>query len=183
MIVRRFRPWNWLTHETDARNLPVRQTDQRYGVSPLEDLHSELDRMLDRAFQGFWPGRGTPPAQREAAPQGFLKPRLDVSVTDAEYAVSVELPGVSEKDVSIEVEDHALVISGEKKNENEAKDAEKGWYRVERSYGSFRRMLALPEDANAEGIKAAYKDGILKISIPRVEPKPNEKKRIEISTE
>ena len=69
-------------------------------------------------------------------------------VTDKEYSITVEVPGVSEKDVKIEIVDNTMTIKGEKKQEKEEK--EKDYYRVERSHGSFQRLLSLPEDANQD---------------------------------
>jgi HSP20 family protein len=95
----------------------------------------------------------------------MLKPTLDLSATDKKYTISVEIPGVDEKDVKLEIANDTLTIRGEKKQENEEKD--KNYYRVERSYGSFQRVLSLPEDADQAGVKATFKRGILFISMPR----------------
>jgi HSP20 family protein len=103
---------------------------------------------------------------------------LDVGATDKEYTISVELPGVDPKDVKLELSGDTLKISGEKKQETEHK--EKDYYRIERSYGSFQRVLSLPEDADGDAITAEYKNGVMKIAIPRRQADAKDTKRIEI---
>lgn len=83
----------------------------------------------------------------------WFEPMLDVAANDREYTISVELPGVCEKDAQLEFSHDTLVIKGEKKQEKEEKD--KNFYRMERSYGSLQRVLSMPEDAEQEGIAAA----------------------------
>ncbi len=109
------------------------------------------------------------------------KPTLDIAASDEEYTISVELPGVDEKDVHLELLDETLVIKGEKKHEKEEK--EKNYYQMERSYGSFQRVLSLPEDAEQDGIGAAYKRGILTITIPRKAKAATKSKQIAINKE
>ncbi len=111
---------------------------------------------------------------------GFL-PRMDLSATEKAYAVTLEVPGVNEEDVKLEVRDDTLIISGEKKRETREEDA--GFYRMERSYGSFQRSLALPEDAEISGITATRKDGVLSVNIPRKAPETPTSRKIEISKE
>ena len=112
-----------------------------------------------------------------AAPAAF-KPRIDVSETDKALAISAELPGLDEKDVKVELEDEVLTISGEKKAESATKD--KGWYRAERSYGAFRRVIPLPTDVEAEKAKAVFKRGVLSIELPRKEEATQKKRTLEI---
>lgn len=137
-------------------------------------------------FDGFFRGFGLPSMGigRELAPLAqseWLKPTLDVAANDKEYIISIELPGVDEKDVHLELSADTLVIKGEKKQEREEKD--KNYYRMERSYGSFQRVLSLPEDAEQDGIDAAYKHGILTITIPRKAGPKKESKHIAIKSE
>ena len=108
-------------------------------------------------------------------------PRLDVSSDEKAYSVTAELPGVRPDDVKIEVRDNALIIHGEKKNEHT--EEKKDYYLSERSYGSFERVLTLPEDAVVDEIKATHKDGVLSIAIPRKEPDKPHSKTIEIAKE
>jgi HSP20 family protein len=92
----------------------------------------------------------------------------------------VELPGVNPGDISIEVRDNTLIIQGEKKSEHTEENKKNGYYQTERTYGSFRRVIELPDDAAEEAISASNKDGVLKIAIPRKEKSAAESRKIEI---
>jgi HSP20 family protein len=105
----------------------------------------------------------TAPAQRSAR----LAPAVDVSEDDKGYSITVELAGVKKDDVTVEVHENVLSIRGEKKSEREEKKDKTHW--VERSYGSFSRSFTLPPAAVAEELKAAFKDGVLTIEIPKKE--------------
>lgn len=100
-----------------------------------------------------------------STPQAAFNPRIDLAETETALTVSAELPGLDEKDVTVELEDEVLTISGEKKAATETK--EKGWYRTERHYGSFRRVIPLPTDVEADKAKAVFKRGVLSIEIPK----------------
>ena len=103
---------------------------------------------------------------------------MDIGATDKEYSIAVEIPGVSEKDIKVEISNNTMTIRGEKKQEKEEKS--QNFYRVERSYGAFQRVLNLPEDANQEDIKAVFSKGILTIKLPRISSVASEVKRVEI---
>lgn len=182
-------PTNWFSHEEkSADNLPVdRKRQGAYAPPPLETVHSEIDRVFDSFFNGmkpyftaFEPWENNRDIARPVSGPRLLKPCLDVKAAEREYTISVELPGVEEKDISIEMENDALIISGEKRSEVTSEDEAKGYYRMERSYGSFRRILAVPDDAEVDKIAATFKDGVLNVTIPRKEVK--EKKRIAINS-
>ncbi|MCG3822563.1 Hsp20 family protein [Escherichia coli] len=112
---------------------------------------SEIDRWIND--QIHWPG--------------LLKPALDIQETDKQYKISLEVPGVEEKDIHITLDNDVLLVRGEKRQEQESKDG--GFHRVERSYGSFQRALNLPTDANQDTIKAAFKNGVLTITMEKRE--------------
>lgn len=181
MDISRLNPWNWFKNEEDQeKNVPVRRS-QQYRSTPVEQLHSEIDRLFDSAFRGFWPAWAAGyPAPHGAEDSASVKPKLDVTGSDTVYTVTVELPGVDEKDVKLELRDRALIISGEKKHEHEEGSPGMGYYRMERSYGMFQRVLALPDDADADDIKATHKDGVLTITIPRHDLPKGESRVIEI---
>jgi HSP20 family protein len=98
----------------------------------------------------------------------WLKPASAASSDCNAYSISMELPGVSEDDVELSINSGALIVRGEKKTETEKKGAT--WYFSERQYGAFSRTFQLPEDADAANTSATMKDGVLKITVPRVEP-------------
>ncbi|MGV8073791.1 MAG: Hsp20/alpha crystallin family protein [Syntrophobacteraceae bacterium] len=183
MDMKKLAPWNWFKKEEEHRPaaLPVHHTGQLRHYEPFAQFHQEIDRMFDNFFRGFGlpsSGFGT---EFTSLPQAeWLKPTLDIAAGDKEYTICVELPGVDEKDVQLELSEDTLVIKGEKKQEKEEK--EKNFYRMERSYGSFQRVLSLPEDAEHEGIGAAYKNGILTITIPRKAGPKKESRQISVKS-
>ena len=101
---------------------------------------------------------------------------MDLVEGNDHFLLKADLPGLGEDDVSIEVQDNVLTISGERKAETERK--EKGWYRLERSFGRFSRSLTLPEGVNADAISAKFDKGVLEVSIPK--PEQRKPRRITI---
>ncbi len=181
MNIKKLAPWNWFKkEEEDAGNtVPVQRKtvmDQGYALSnPIQQFHREIDRLFDQMLRGF--GFSPFGFDRPLLPRmadGMLKPTLDLGATDKEYTITIEIPGVDEKDVKLEIVNDTLTIRGEKKQEKEEKD--KNYYRMERSYGSFQRVLSLPEDVDQENIEAIFKKGVLTVTLPRkAVPKANVK--------
>jgi HSP20 family protein len=140
--------------------------------NPFRELETFSDRMKS-FFEDF-------PTSINLDASSNFNPRIDISDDEKTVFVNVELPGVDKKDVKISVqENNILTIKGEKKTE--IKDEKKNFYRVERTYGSFCRTMALPVDVNAEKTKAKYENGILTIELPKLEPTPKSEKLIEIN--
>ena len=135
---------------------------------PFRDVISFRDE-FDRLFDGFFgrlPARGT---RRE----GTWMPPVDFEETGNEFIVRAEIAGLKKEDVKVSISGDRLHISGERRKENEEKG--KTFHRVERSYGRFERVLVLPAEVDTAGIKAAYEDGILNITLPKSEKvKPKE---------
>jgi HSP20 family protein len=96
-------------------------------------------------------------------------PAMDLVEADDHFLLKADLPGLGEDDVSIEIRDHALTISGERKSEHE--ERERGWYRLERSFGQFSRSLTLPEGVNPDGVEAQFDRGVLTVRVPKPEQK------------
>lgn len=153
-----------MTKQTKA---PVaKQTDVK-PIFPLSRLHDEIDHLF-RSFQSdfkfpefFGDGR-----------EDFFRPSVDAHETENELQITIELPGVDEKDISVEAQDGTLTISGEKKSDSEVK--EEAYYRQERTYGSFSRSMSLPVGVDEEKIAADFSDGVLKITVPK--PAKSERK-------
>ena len=95
------------------------------------------------------------------------RPAVDIYEEENGVALKAELPGIDKKDISIDVKDGVLTLSGERTVENETE--EKNYYRRERTYGKFQRLFTLPEGVSAEDITADFKDGVLKVHIPKAE--------------
>jgi HSP20 family protein len=184
MDIKQLAPWNWFKKENEQsrHTVPVKYSNKssnRYSPESFGGLHNEMDRLLDDFFNGLAVLPFRPRSfMREGISGDLLKPSLDLGATEKEYTVSIEIPGVSEKDVSIELVHDSLIIRGEKKQRKEEK--RKNFYRLERSYGSFQRTLSLPEDVNRENIKADFKNGVLNITIPRLAIPENKVKQIQI---
>lgn len=163
MNLQKFSPWNWFKSEgVDAPAAPTPTEPRRGELSPLLGMHQELDRWMDGVMRQF----GMPALEsRFGDMPTMLRPQLDIAERDDEYLISVEVPGVEEKDISLTLDEHRLVIEGEKRQESASGDDR--YQRVERAYGSFRRVLDLPADAQAEEIKASFTNGVLQVSVPR----------------
>jgi HSP20 family protein len=123
--------------------------------SPFSQLRREMDRLFEDFFRAPFPGGGW------SGMAGW--PSVEVTETDSEVRVTAELPGLSDKDVELTVQDGMLTIRGEKKSENE--DRDRGW--SERYYGRFERRIALPDGADEEHCDATFRDGLLTVRIPR----------------
>ena len=131
-------------------------------VRELSSLQSEMNRLFNTFFDTPNTGNG-----------GNVRrwvPSMDLAETDTHFILRADLPGVTEEDVSIELEDNVLTVAGERKAEHEEKKED--FYRVERSFGQFRRSLTLPEVIDPEGIAATFDKGVLEVRIP----KPEERK-------
>ena len=193
MNLQKLMPWNWFKHEEnqprDSGQIPVAREQKSAGEGdsfypggirsmahhpvihhPILKLHQEIDRLFDSAFSNF----GFPSAQRWLASplsdwsnERWLHPNIDVAGDNTKYEITLDLPGLTEKDVEVEVRGDTLVIKGEKQENLDNKD--KKFYRVERRYDAFQRTLSLPDDAAADAITATLKNGVLTLDIPRRE--------------
>ena len=124
-------------------------------MSPFALMRRFTDEM-DRVFEGRGRESGGQRAQ--------WSPAVEVTERDGKLEVVADLPGIKENDVKVEVTDEGLVIQGERKQEHE--ERREGYYRSERSYGQFYRVIPLPEDANVDQARAEFHNGELRISIP-----------------
>jgi HSP20 family protein len=106
-------------------------------------------------------------------------PAMDLSEADDHFVLRADLPGLGEDDVSIEIQDNTLTISGERKSEHE--ERKRGRYRVERSFGRFSRSLTLPEGVDADAISAEFEKGVLEVRIPK--PEERKPRRVAIKAE
>jgi HSP20 family protein len=104
------------------------------------------------------------PTVQNAGTRRWL-PATDLVESDTHYVLRADLPGVSEADINVELDHNVLTISGERKSEHE--DRKPGYYRVERTSGSFRRSVRLPEGVDGEAITATFERGVLEVSVPK----------------
>lgn len=130
-----------------------------------------LQRDIGRVFDDFW-SRMDRPFGLPSGVFGGGWPTADVSESDKAIEVTVELPGMDEKDIDVSVTEDILTIRGEKKSETEKK--EKGYYLSERSFGSFHRSIPLPASVDTSKVDAQFKKGVLTITLPKT-PEAQEK--------
>ncbi|RUM88452.1 MAG: Hsp20/alpha crystallin family protein [Thermodesulfatator sp.] len=124
---------------------------------PLQELRREIDRLWEEFF-----GRARVPERWEG---WEWAPAVDVSETDEAVVVRADVPGLDPEDLEITLSGNTLVIKGEKKKEEE--ERRENFYRVERVYGSFLRTVDLPAEVEADKVEATYKNGVLKIVLPK----------------
>jgi HSP20 family protein len=131
-------------------------------------MDEEFEELMERLFRSE-EGRMTPA-------EGWFTPRVDLTETEGQYEVKVDLPGLKPEEVKVELRNGDLWITGERKEEQEEKG--KTYHRVERRHGEFRRVLPLPAEVAEERIEAKVENGVLTVTVPKTEPiKP---KRIEV---
>jgi HSP20 family protein len=142
---------------------PFGATERWEPFRNLTDIQSEVNRLFDTFV-----GRSTGPAA-----SGRWLPAVDMHETKDNLVLTVELPGVREKDISVSITADLLSIKGERRWEDEAKDQK--FLHVERAYGQFERLVQLPIAVQADKVKATYRDGVLDIALPKAEElKPRE---------
>jgi HSP20 family protein len=166
MTVRDLIPWR-----RGEKQVPVKRETRE----PIYGLHRRINRLFDDFFNDF-----------SLAPfdafdeMGAFQPRMDIRESDKEIKVSAELPGMDEKDIEVSLAHNQLTISGEKKESTEDKGT--SYYRIERSYGSFRRTLPLPDEVEADKVEATFKNGVLTITLPKTPEAQKHTKRISVRT-
>jgi HSP20 family protein len=153
-----------------ARELTIwRPFGEMAPFRDFERMRRDMDRLWDSFFE-----RGT--LRGEEA--GEWLPSLDVAETKNEIVVKAEVPGLEPKDIDISVSDGLLTIKGEKKQEREEK--EENYHLVERSYGTFTRSIRLPNEVQSDKINASYKNGVLKVVLPKSEEAKKKEVKIKV---
>ncbi|QOY53843.1 Hsp20/alpha crystallin family protein [Candidatus Sulfurimonas marisnigri] len=173
-------PWNWFKKEEEEKGhiVPVKiEEDVHLFPASIHELQTEFDGFLDSVKRTI----GSKWINNPLIRTDLFKPSLDVASDGKEYSIKVELPGMDKNNISIECTNNILKIKGEKHQEKEEK--KKDYYRIERSYGSFERILDIPDDADSTNITSSYKDGVLSVVIPRKVLPKKETRRIEITSE
>jgi HSP20 family protein len=133
-------------------------------------LQNEMNRLFNTVFDTPGPSGGNGGTMRR------WMPAMDLVESGAHFVLRADLPGLSEEDVKIELEDTTLTISGERKPEHESND--EGYYRLERAFGPFSRTLQLPRGIDPESVSARFDRGVLEVRVPK--PEERKPRRIEI---
>jgi HSP20 family protein len=137
----------------------------------LATIQSEVNRLFNTVFEPANGTSGSPTAYRRWIPP------MDLVEGDEEFVLRADLPGVNEEDVNIELDDNVLTISGQRKAEHE--ERKQGYYRLERSSGSFSRSLTLPDGVDADSVKASFDNGVLEVRVPK--PEQRKPRKVTIS--
>jgi HSP20 family protein len=149
-----------------ARNpmTPFRPGGGMFPGDPFLSLHREMNRLFDDVFRGT-----SLPTASGSQGQGdvgtFVNASMNVSETDKEIRITAELPGVTEQDIDVSLDDDVLTIRGEKKFER--KDDKENFHFVERSYGTFQRSLRLPFPVDPDQVQASFENGVLTVTVPK----------------
>jgi HSP20 family protein len=137
----------------------------------LSSLQNEMNRLFGTVFDAPAGGAGNGGTLRR------WMPAMDLLETADHFVLRADLPGMTQDDVNIELEESTLTVSGERKSEHE--ERQEGFYRVERAFGSFSRSLTLPQGVDPEAVTASFDNGVLEIRIPK--PEERKPRRISIS--
>ena len=149
-----------------ARNpmVPFRPGGGMFPSDPFLSLHREMNRLFDDVLRG-----AALPAAAGSQGQGevgtFVNASMNVSETDKELRITAELPGVTEQDIDVSLDDDVLTIRGEKKLERN--DEKENFHFVERSFGTFQRSLRLPYAVDPEQVRASFENGVLTVTVPK----------------
>lgn len=158
-------PRNWFRNKNSAKT-----------NSTMYPIVKEMSNFIDRFNEEFDKGGFASTIDMDQ-----LDMKLDLVETDNKVIVSVEVPGLSPNDINVSVKDNHLIISGEKKEEKH--DNVKGWYHMERSYGSFYRTINLDFVPDENSLEAHLKNGVLKIEIPKTTVNSKDIKKIKVNTD
>jgi HSP20 family protein len=150
---------------------PLRKNnDSWYPFSDIQNLHNEMNRLFDFTFPR--------PDAQDALLGGDWLPAIDVHNTKDNIVIKADLPGLTKDDINVNVQDDLLTISGEKKRESEIK--EEDYLRSERYYGAFHRALRLPAHVDGTKVDASFKDGVLKLTLPKKEESKPKQIKIDV---
>jgi HSP20 family protein len=151
-------PWNWFKDDKASKR-EKKQLDR----NPLVALQREVDSIFDRFFENFDMSSPFPEKESRSSNAAHLYPKMDISETDKSYKVSIELPGVERKDIQISVTNNRLTVRGNKSHQQE--ESKENFHKIERVYGSFERIISLPDNVSEDNIIAELRDGVLCIEL------------------
>jgi len=151
-----------------TKNLLVKHNEESH---PLMRLQRDMNRIFDRFFDDFRPS-----VFDAGALSSF--PKVDIKETKKEIQVTAELPGMEANDIDISISDDVLTLRGEKSQESKSEGED--YYHMERAYGLFHRSVALPNEVESDNVKAEFKNGVLKLLMPKKPAAQRKAKKIEI---
>jgi HSP20 family protein len=167
-------PWNW-----GKKNLPIRKENDSPGEhTSYLSLQQDMNRAFENFFRTFDTGMMLPFSDLS---EGIFQPRVEVKESANDVRVSVELPGIDDKDLDVSITDKYLTIKGEKREEKESNTS--GYYRMERTYGSFHRSIPFPCEIDKDKAKARFKCGVLTVTLPKTVNSQQQIKKISVKKE
>jgi len=137
----------------------------------LRNFDKWFDEVLPRPFTPFFP------AMRGGIEEELM-PEVDIFESDGNLILKAELPGMKKEDIEVTLTDGSIMISGEKKKEDEIK--RKDYYKLERSYGSFCRTFTLPTEVKRDQVKSTFKDGVLEVTMPKSDEAKSKEVKVKI---
>jgi HSP20 family protein len=142
-------------------------------VRELGTIQNEMNRLFNTFFD-------TPAGATNGAPSTLRRwiPAMDLVETENDFVLRVDLPGLTEQDVNVELEDSVLTVSGERRAEHE--ERKEGYYRVERASGGFSRSITLPDGVNPDAVQASFERGVLEVRVPKPEQRKPRKVAIAV---
>ncbi|GAB4231774.1 MAG: hypothetical protein Kow0032_14210 [Methyloligellaceae bacterium] len=158
----------------DEQNAPPAP---RYS-DPFSALRAEMENLFDNYALGRLPA--LPRSFSQLAGETAFVPSVDVRENDREIIIEAELPGIDEKDVSVTLDNGLLTIKGEKKIEKSVEKED--FHAMERRYGSFRRVMRVPESVDQDKVSATYDKGVLKVVLAKKSPTQGGERKIEITS-
>jgi HSP20 family protein len=166
-----------MAEKAKSKGKKTRALVPRRASTELSRREGDMDRMfedfLGRRLRPFWPERWWP-----APSMKITTPAVDLYEEKDDIVVKAELPGMEKDNIKVNLSGDRLTIKGEKKQEEEVK--KEGYYRSERSYGSFVRTLELPREVQTDKVKAAFKNGILEIRLPKTEEAKKKETKVKV---
>lgn len=151
--------------------------------NPMRSLREQIDRVFDE-FPAWFPWRhgerslGRRPSLMATSTFSFATPAVDVTEREDAFELTAEVPGAEQKDIEVVVEDDMLILRGEKKAERE--EGKEDYHLSERSYGAFQRAFQIPPQVQADKISADFKNGVLKITLPKNAEAKSRQRQVEI---
>ena len=142
-------------------------------AAELNTIQNEMNRLFNNFFDAPT-GRGSSGTSRR------WMPAMDLVETTDHYVLRADLPGLSDEDVNVQLEDNVLTISGERKTEQHTE--QEGYYRLERAFGGFSRSLTLPDGVDPDSVQAHFDRGVLEVTIPKPEQKKPRQVQIKLGT-
>ena len=147
----------------------------------LRRMEHEMDRMFEQFSMGGFSSGGQLQQRGGSGMSSLWSPQIEVYERDGKLHVSADLPGLTKDDIEVNIDNDTITIQGQRQSQKEDRDEQRGFYRSERSYGSFYRAIPLPEGVNADNAQASFRDGVLDITLDAPKQAEGRGRRLQIS--